>query len=119
MPAKPAVDTVPPLGQRVALVGPLGLTDRPAPLLAELGLQLVDFAEHLVHLLTLVLREHLSVRPQALPCGGEVDQRLGGVVLFERPPRQPSTSRMNDFGESSRNRLGYIHFGCYRENQTI
>ena len=32
---------------------------------------------------------------------------------------QLSTSRMNDFGESSRNRLGYIPFGCYRENQTI
>ena len=30
-----------------------------------------------------------------------------------------STSRMNDFGESSRNRFGYIPFGCYRENQTI
>ena len=30
-----------------------------------------------------------------------------------------STSRMNDFGVSGHNRLRYIPFGCYRENQTI
>ena len=41
----------------------------------------------------------------------------GPVALIGIPDF--STSRMNDFIELSCNRLWYIPFGCYRENQSI
>ena len=35
------------------------------------------------------LGNHLTVEPQLQPCELQVDQGLCGVVLFQRPPRQP------------------------------
>ena len=73
----------------MALAGPLGAAGGLGLVMAQLAFQLLDVGEHLVNLLALVLRQHLAVDPQTQPGDFQVDQCLCGVVLFQRPPRQP------------------------------
>src|SRR4051794_39942641 len=89
MPAEPSVDLIPPLSQLVALAGPFAAAGGPSPLRAELALQLLGLAKHLVHLLALIRGHHLAVESQPLTGYLQVGQRLCRVVLLQRPPRKP------------------------------